>query len=75
MTHSNPGPPVQPQPVVGLPMPGDKVVALDPTRRPAVRHPDTGARFPFPIPNGWFIVAQAAETRARRDERAALLRA
>ncbi len=61
VTHSNPGPPVQPQPVVGLPMPGDKVVALDPTRRPSVRHPDTGARFPFPIPNGWFIVAQASE--------------
>ena len=53
--------PVQAQPVVGLPMPGDKAVALDPALRPAVRHPDHQRRFPFPIPNGWFIVAQAGE--------------
>jgi phenylpropionate dioxygenase-like ring-hydroxylating dioxygenase large terminal subunit len=53
--------PVQPQPVVGLPMPGDKAIALDPARRPPARYPDHAQRFPFPVPNGWFIVAQASE--------------
>ncbi len=32
----------------------------DPATRPRVRA-DSGPRFPFPVPNGWFIVAAAAE--------------
>jgi nitrite reductase/ring-hydroxylating ferredoxin subunit len=32
----------------------------DPSTRPRVRS-ETGPRFPFPVPNGWFIVAGAAE--------------
>jgi phenylpropionate dioxygenase-like ring-hydroxylating dioxygenase large terminal subunit len=44
----------------GLPMPRDPALLFDPSRRPRVaRHPE--GRFPFPIPNGWFIVAAAAD--------------
>jgi phenylpropionate dioxygenase-like ring-hydroxylating dioxygenase large terminal subunit len=42
----------------GLPMPSDAALVLDPARRPRVRRA-AGPRFPFPIPNGWFIVARA----------------
>jgi nitrite reductase/ring-hydroxylating ferredoxin subunit len=51
---------------VGLPMPADKDLVLDPGRRPHARRPRAGAapRFPFPIPNGWFIVARADEVPA-----------
>lgn len=41
-------------------MPRDLSMVLDPQLRPRVRHED-GKRFPFPIPNGWFIVAEAAD--------------
>jgi nitrite reductase/ring-hydroxylating ferredoxin subunit len=44
----------------GLPMPADKRLTLDPTTRPQVRRAP-GPRFPFPVPNGWFIVARADE--------------
>jgi nitrite reductase/ring-hydroxylating ferredoxin subunit len=43
-------------------MPADKAVTLDPALRPRVRRA-RGPRFPFPIPNGWFIVATADELR------------
>jgi nitrite reductase/ring-hydroxylating ferredoxin subunit len=39
-------------------MPADKNVVLDESLRTRVRRPH-GTRFPFPIPNGWFIVATA----------------
>ena len=45
---------------VGLPMPASKDLVLDPAMRPHVRKVQ-GPRFPFPIPNGWFIVARADE--------------
>lgn len=45
---------------VGLPMPASKELVLDPALRPHVRQVQ-GRRFPFPIPNGWFIVARADE--------------
>ncbi len=50
---SNPVPP-------GLPMPADLNVTLDPAARPRIRRAP-GRRFPFPIPNGWFIVATSDE--------------
>jgi nitrite reductase/ring-hydroxylating ferredoxin subunit len=61
VAQSQPGAPVQPQPLVGLPMPGDKDRALQPELRPQARHPDGRRRFPFPIPNGWFIVCPSAQ--------------
>ncbi|MEX2255012.1 MAG: Rieske 2Fe-2S domain-containing protein [Acidimicrobiia bacterium] len=60
MRPPRPGPAVRAQEIVGLPMPRDAEMALDPARRPSVRH-DEGKRFPFPIPNGWFIVAQVSD--------------
>jgi phenylpropionate dioxygenase-like ring-hydroxylating dioxygenase large terminal subunit len=52
-----------PDPVVG-PMPRDVAMVLDPGLRPHARHEtarETGGRFPFPIPNGWFCVAYSHE--------------
>lgn len=41
-------------------MPRSVRLVLDPSLRPDVRR-EAGPRFPFPIPNGWFIVATSAE--------------
>ena len=54
--------------LVGLPMPRDPELVTDASRRLKVTR-QAGRRFPFPVPNGWFIVAQAddlapGETRA-----------
>src|SRR5688572_29188490 len=44
----------------GLPMPRDPGLLADMSRRyrPSTFGPD---RYPFPIPNGWFVVAEASE--------------
>lgn len=47
----------------GLPMPASTELVLEPDRRPHVRR-SAGPRFPFPIPNGWFIVARADDVEA-----------
>jgi nitrite reductase/ring-hydroxylating ferredoxin subunit len=45
---------------VGFPMPRDPELLSDPGRRVRVtRRP--GRRFPFPVPNGWFAVAESAD--------------
>jgi nitrite reductase/ring-hydroxylating ferredoxin subunit len=44
----------------GAGMPRSPALLFDPSLRPRVRH-EGGRRFPFPIPNGWFIVASADE--------------
>lgn len=44
----------------GLPMPRDEDLLFRPERRPRVAN-SLGKRFPFPIPNGWFVVATADE--------------
>ncbi|HEY1633901.1 MAG TPA: Rieske 2Fe-2S domain-containing protein [Acidimicrobiales bacterium] len=44
----------------GLPMPADQDLVFDRARRPRVTR-GSGRRFPFPIPNGWFIVARGDE--------------
>jgi len=46
--------PVGADPSAGMPRSVELVV--DPAMRPSVRR-ERGPRFPFPIPNGWFIVA------------------
>jgi nitrite reductase/ring-hydroxylating ferredoxin subunit len=52
---------------VGLPMPRDREMLLDPERRVRVR--TVRDRYPFPIPNGWFVVSAGAEL-ANGDVRA-----
>ncbi|MDN3357579.1 Rieske 2Fe-2S domain-containing protein [Actinomadura sp. DC4] len=42
----------------GLPMPRDSALLTDPSRRPRIIREPRG-RFPFPVPNGWFIVSAA----------------
>jgi nitrite reductase/ring-hydroxylating ferredoxin subunit len=44
-------------------MPRRPELCLDPSTRQRVRT-DNGARFPFPVPNGWFIVAMADDVLA-----------
>ncbi|MCU1353015.1 MAG: (2Fe-2S)-binding protein [Acidimicrobiales bacterium] len=44
----------------GLPMPRDPDLLADADRRPLVTTFD-GERYPYPVPNGWFIVAESAE--------------
>ena len=45
---------------VGFPMPRDPELLSDPDRRLRVtRRP--GRRFPFPVPNGWFAVAESGD--------------
>lgn len=44
----------------GLPMPRNAELLRDPSLRPRVLRNRTG-RFPFPVPNGWFIVAASAD--------------
>jgi phenylpropionate dioxygenase-like ring-hydroxylating dioxygenase large terminal subunit len=45
---------------VGLPMPRDRTLLFDPDRRVHATRA-RGRRFPFPVPNGWFIVARSDE--------------
>jgi phenylpropionate dioxygenase-like ring-hydroxylating dioxygenase large terminal subunit len=45
---------------VGFPMPRDPQALVDRSRRPIVRTPGAEPRFPFPVPNGWFIVSEAS---------------
>lgn len=44
----------------GLPMPRDPGLLGDLDRRPRVTQ-FRGDRYPFPVPNGWFVVAEAAD--------------
>jgi nitrite reductase/ring-hydroxylating ferredoxin subunit len=44
---------------IGLPMPRNRDMLLDPEQRVRVR--TVRERYPYPIPNGWFIVATSAE--------------
>ena len=44
---------------VGFPMPRNIKALTDPGLRPIVRSQTQGPRFPFPVPNGWFIVAES----------------
>jgi nitrite reductase/ring-hydroxylating ferredoxin subunit len=46
--------------LTGLPMPRRPDTVHDLSLRTRVRR-ETGPRFPFPIPNGWFVVARADE--------------
>ncbi len=46
---------------VGFPMPNDSESLTDRKRRPIVRSAQDGPRFPFPVPNGWFVVCEARE--------------
>jgi len=43
----------------GFPMPRDPEALADRDRRPIVRTPTNEPRFPFPVPNGWFVVSEA----------------
>jgi len=43
----------------GLPMPRDPSLLTDLDRRQRVTH-FKGQRYPFPVPNGWFVVAEAS---------------
>jgi phenylpropionate dioxygenase-like ring-hydroxylating dioxygenase large terminal subunit len=47
--------------VVGFPMPTDDAALLDRSRRPIVRTARSEPRFPFPVPNGWFVVEESRE--------------
>jgi nitrite reductase/ring-hydroxylating ferredoxin subunit len=44
----------------GLPMPRDPGLLSDPGRRQRVTTFD-GPRYPFPVPDGWFVVAESAD--------------
>ena len=46
--------------LVGLPMPRNPELVTDASRRVKVLR-QRGRRFPFPVPNGWFIVAEARD--------------
>lgn len=43
----------------GFPMPRDPLALTDRSRRPIVRR-QSKPRFPFPVPNGWFVVAESS---------------
>jgi phenylpropionate dioxygenase-like ring-hydroxylating dioxygenase large terminal subunit len=45
----------------GLPMPRDPQALVDRSRRPIIRSATREPRFPFPVPNGWFVVAEARD--------------
>ncbi|MCU1448821.1 MAG: (2Fe-2S)-binding protein [Acidimicrobiales bacterium] len=47
----------------GLPMPRNADLLTDVAGRPRVTH-FKGRRYPFPIPNGWFVVAESADLAA-----------
>src|SRR5215469_5811020 len=49
-----------PRNLAGLPMPRDARMLFQPDLRPRVLR-DRRGRFPFPVPNGWFIVAASAD--------------
>jgi nitrite reductase/ring-hydroxylating ferredoxin subunit len=51
----------------GLPMPRDRDMLLDPARRVRVR--TVRKRYPFPVPNGWFVMCPSADL-APNDVRA-----
>lgn len=51
---------------VGLPMPRN-LSLLDPDA-PRLRVRTVAERFPFPIPNGWFIVAMAGDIAAGESQ-------
>ncbi|CAO5239477.1 3-ketosteroid 9alpha-monooxygenase subunit A [Frankia sp. AgKG'84/4] len=53
--------------LVGLPMPKRPDTLYDQSQRTRVRR-EGGPRFPFPIPNGWFVVAQAHEIEPGRTK-------
>jgi nitrite reductase/ring-hydroxylating ferredoxin subunit len=69
-----PAPAAAPDPhadrLVGLPMPRSVALIHDASLRPTARTPGA-RRFPFPIPNGWFVVARADELgpREKRNRR------
>jgi nitrite reductase/ring-hydroxylating ferredoxin subunit len=44
----------------GLPMPRDPGLLTEMDRRPRATH-FKGRRYPFPVPNGWFIVAESVD--------------
>ncbi|MBN2624686.1 MAG: hypothetical protein JXA83_15010, partial [Acidimicrobiales bacterium] len=44
----------------GLPMPHDPDLLRDVDRRQRVTT-FAGPRYPFPVPNGWFVVAESAD--------------
>ena len=44
----------------GLPMPRDADLLAGPARRPQVSHFGE-RRYPFPVPDGWFVVAESAD--------------
>ena len=54
------GVPVSPRNIAGLPMPRDRRLLSQPGLRPRVLR-DRRGRFPFPVPNGWFVVACSAD--------------
>ena len=45
----------------GFPMPSDPESLVDRSKRPIVRTASTVPRFPFPVPNGWYIVGEARD--------------
>jgi phenylpropionate dioxygenase-like ring-hydroxylating dioxygenase large terminal subunit len=45
---------------VGLPMPRDRELLFDRQKRVHVTRAN-GRRYPFPVPNGWFVVAESAD--------------
>jgi phenylpropionate dioxygenase-like ring-hydroxylating dioxygenase large terminal subunit len=49
-----------PRNLAGLPMPRDARMLFQPDLRPRALR-DRRGRFPFPVPNGWFIVAASAD--------------
>lgn len=49
------------QTFAGFPMPRDPQALVDRDRRPIVRSTTAEPRFPFPVPNGWFIVSEARD--------------
>jgi phenylpropionate dioxygenase-like ring-hydroxylating dioxygenase large terminal subunit len=52
--------PRSPRSLEGLPMPRNPDLLVQPELRARVSHTG-GGRFPFPVPNGWFIVAASAD--------------
>lgn len=44
-----------------FPMPHDPEALVDRTRRPIVRTSTAEPRFPFPVPDGWFVVAEGSD--------------
>jgi phenylpropionate dioxygenase-like ring-hydroxylating dioxygenase large terminal subunit len=49
----------RPESFSGFPMPRDAQALVDRSRRPIVRTATRERRFPFPVPNGWFIVSES----------------